>query len=85
MEFESFVTELQKEMLVKERNWVAGMTSVAYYYLSLDDAKLTLDGCRPSEEHEPPPEQKKNLPGRISGHFKSRARAIIHRPLIDGM
>jgi len=57
MNFDPFLTELQKAMLINNRNWVAGITSVSYYYLSLDEAQATLKGCIHSEGEEPAPEE----------------------------
>ena len=82
MEFDSFITNLQKEMLARSRNWTAGVTSVSYYYLSLDEAKQTLNGCRHSAEHEPHPDQHAELAKQNYREFLEQG-AGNHPPAFD--
>ena len=82
MEFNSFITDLQQEILLRDRRWMAGITSVSYYYLSLDNAKLTLDGCRHSAEHEPHPDEQSELAKQNYREFQEQG-AGDHPPAFD--
>lgn len=61
MIFDDFLTELQKEILIHDRHWLPGITSVSHYYLLFEDAKSALDGCIHHAEDEPHPEDQKKI------------------------
>lgn len=61
MNFDDFLTELQKEMLDLDRQWTAGVTSVSHYYLGFEDAKSVMDGCLHHADHEPHPDDQKKI------------------------
>lgn len=80
MDFDTFLTELQKEMLLHDRTWVAGITSWSHYSLSFEEATIT--GCLHSEEHEPHPDEQGKIAKKNYQDFVEQG-AGDHPPAFD--
>lgn len=82
MDFDTFLTELQKQMLLNNRSWMAGVTSISHYSLLSEDSQTLLTGCQHSEEHEPSPEEQKALAQKNYQDFQDQGPGN-HPPAFD--